>query len=123
MPTTIRRTAAQVSRSTEDVLIMDLDESPQSIKGSSGAILRILFSNVNNANAHAYLKLYDAAAPEVGTDDPELILRARKGREVHVILAKGQTFETAISAAALTTGGTGGTAPPSEDVDATICVN
>lgn len=71
----------------------------------------------NSANSAAsFLKLYNNAAPTVGTTVPDFVLRVNAGKTKHVLIPKGISFATAISEACVTAGGTGGTTNPTSAV-------
>ena len=123
MATKVHTVSAATGRSANFKTVTDLDESYQVMKAASGAIFRLKLDNTNNTNEHAWLKVYNHATPTVGTTAPEVIVRARKGKAVHVIFAKGQTLATATTIAAVSAGGTGGTSPPTEAVNAEVCIN
>lgn len=72
----------------------------------------------NSANAAVtYVKLYDSAAPTVGTTAPDMILKVTaSARKVFVFDMAGIAFTTGLSFASLTAGGTAGVTGPTSDV-------
>ena len=99
-----------------------LYEDPSSIDTSrqagSGAqtFYGAYVDNSLNTGAHAYLKLYDAAAPTIGSDEPSIIFRAYKGRKCRFSansvsaagVLSGISFATALSRVTTGSGGVGG---------------
>ena len=85
----------------------------------NGATTVYVVSVDNSANAAAsYVKLYNNAAPTVGTTAPDIILMCPSSvkREFWVGGGLGISFGTACSMACVTTGGTAGTTSPSSSV-------
>ena len=75
----------------------------------------------NRANsAKSYLKLYNAAAPTVGTTAPDMILPCNGNDDVDYSFPEGIAFATAISFATVTTAGTAGVTGPTNDVSVTL---
>jgi hypothetical protein len=73
----------------------------------------------NSANSHAvYTKFYNAAAPNVGTDAPDMILPTLAGDSTPYHWPDGldSIFGTALSYATVKEPGTGGTGDPDSSV-------
>lgn len=83
----------------------------------------------------AYLKLYDALAPTIGTTDPDWIFdlegtgtgdsQKLNDGQTFVVLngGTGISFATALSLAVVTAGGTGGTTDPTVTLNVTLITN
>lgn len=83
---------------------------------ANGAITLSVVDVDNTANAAAaYLKLYDHAAPTVGTTPPDVVLRVAAGQRRAAVWPEGLAF-TALSFACVTAGGTAGTTSPASAV-------
>lgn len=71
----------------------------------------------NAANvAAAYVKLYDSAAPTVGTTNPDVVVYVPAGLRRQYVVPEGVAFASALSFACVTAGGTPGTASPANPV-------
>lgn len=98
----------------------------EAVKASSALVLWVKVDNSANSGAASYVKLWNLASGSVtvGTTDPDQIIYAPASAIITVPLftnaAMGITFGTALTAACLTTGGTGGTTSPSSSVIVTI---
>ena len=80
----------------------------------------LILDNSNNA-AISYLKLYDAAAPTVGTDAPKFVFAADASQKLQVLFHKNKPkFSTALSLCCVTAGGTAGTTSPTSSVSVGI---
>jgi hypothetical protein len=88
------------------------------ITGSSGSIYTIYIDNSLNS-ADSFLKLYNSKDPTIGTTIPEMIVEVQQQRLV-ITSKQGIAFDTACSAAVVTTGGTAGTSSPSQQVSLAI---
>lgn len=120
-PTEVRGTGEAQTRTVSNERhsneMLDEDADNNLRVGSSAACTLYAVYMDNRLNSeHAYLKIYDAASPTVGTDDPDVILRAYKGRELLITFSKGISLSTALRYAVVTTGGTAGTTSPSDSV-------
>jgi len=88
------------------------------VTGGANKTLNVM-EVTNESAATAFVKLYDHAAPTVGTTVPDLIFPIESGatRTLNILGGSantgGYTFTTGISMATLTTAGTAGTASPS----------
>ena len=95
----------------------DSDGTSESDIGPGASTLYIVkIDNTANASAASFLKLYNAAAPTIGTTAPDMIIRAAGGATVSLEIPEGISFATAISFATVTAGGTGGITNPTSDV-------
>ncbi len=83
--------------------------------GSSGTLYYVEVDNTANSAA-TYFKVYNATGPTIGTTAPDLILRAPASTREYFIFPTGIAFATAISYAAVTAAGTGGTSSASSAV-------
>lgn len=96
------------------------------VKASSAKLYSVIVDNSANGGAASYVKLYNVASGSVtvGTTPPDEIIYVPAGAIVSKSLftgaTPGVTFATALSAACVTTGGTGGTVSPSSSVVVTI---
>lgn len=97
------------------------DSNLRTVKGSAGNIFGLRIDNTANTSAESFLKIYDAAAPTVGTDDPDVIIRAPAGIVITWIFPEGIACVTAVKYAVVTTQGTAGTGDPSNDVEIEVC--
>jgi hypothetical protein len=97
----------------------------EGIKASSAKVYSVIVDNSLNGAA-TYVKLYNLASGSVvvGTTVPDEVIYAPLGViTTHVLYTgagPGKTFGTALSAAAVTTGGTAGTSNPSSAAVVTV---
>lgn len=102
-----------------------IGNTADAVKGSSALVYWVLVDNSANAAA-TYVKLYNLASGSVtvGTTVPdEVIYCPANARITHVLYnnnTPGKTFGTALSACAVTAGGTAGVTAPSSNVSCTI---
>ena len=89
------------------------------VTGAAGSMFQLDVNNEDNADNPAYLKIYDDAAPVVGTDPPDFILRVPVNQRRNVVIPDGWDF-TNLSFACVTTGGTAGTTAPTAAVTVKI---
>jgi len=89
----------------------DADESAGAIKASSGTVYTVEINNSSNS-ANTYIKFFNHASPTVGSTVPEMVLKCPASATVTYQFTLGIAFDTAISIAGLTAGGTAGTAAP-----------
>jgi hypothetical protein len=93
------------------------------VNSGAATVHEIYIDNLNNT-VSTYLKLWDNAAPTVGTTAPEFIVRGRKSRKTRVYLTPGLGHAmTNLSLAALTAAGTAGTTSPTNDVIARVRIS
>ena len=89
----------------------DTDENANNdVTGAAGTIYQVEIDNSANPTTAAYLKIYDNAAPTVGTTAPDLIFRVPVNQTRNFVVPSGFDF-TNLSFACVTTGGTAGTTP------------
>lgn len=81
------------------------------VTGTSGAIYMIEVDNTANSSA-SFLKIYDDAAPTVGTTVPDHVFRVPANQTRQIVCPGGMDF-AALSFAMVTAGGTSGTTSPS----------
>lgn len=95
-----------------------LDSTITAVQTASSALYIIEVNNTANASEDNYLKLWNVATGSVtvGTTVPDWVIRVPQGKTVTVMMPDGITFDTAISAACVTTAGTGGTTNPTASV-------
>lgn len=95
----------------------DATATPDVLKSGSGTLFKIEINNTANSNA-VYLKLYNniGGAPTVGTTDPTYVFKCPASTSKVYSCPKGTAFPNALYAACVTTGGTGGTGNPTNDV-------
>jgi hypothetical protein len=120
----------QVPISTPSAIFEFTDTSigntADAIKSSSALLYWILIDNSANSGAATYVKLYNLAAGSVtvGTTVPDFICYCPASSRITQVLytnnSPGLTFGTALSACAVTTGGTAGTTSPSSSVLVTL---
>lgn len=102
-----------------------MGNSADAIKSSSAVVYYIFADNSLNASP-TYVKLYNLASGSVtvGTTVPdEVIYLPASSRITHILYTNsipGKTFGTALSACAVTAGGTAGSTSPSSSVPVTI---
>ena len=96
----------------------DLAETKVAVDATSGTIHSITVDNTANAGAASYLKLWDAASGSVtvGTTAPDFVFKIPAATKRTIIFHDGLAYGTALTAAALTAGGTAGTTGPTSDV-------
>lgn len=91
---------------------------------ASNTIWLVLIDNTGNDAQQVFLKLYDAAAPTIGTTVPNMVIPAAGGETVTMaIIPSGYAFATALSFACVTAGGTGGTTNPTNAVPVALVVS
>ena len=115
------RSALGITSSLDVIRDTDTDETAENdVNDGAATIYLIQIDNSANASAASYLKLYNAASPTVGTTAPDIVIMAPGGATVKVAIGEGISFGTALSMAAVTTAGTGGTTGPSSAVVTTV---
>jgi hypothetical protein len=96
------------------------------IKASSAVVYWVFVDNTANGGAATYVKVFNLAGGSVvvGTTAPDEIIYVPGGAKVtHALYTganPGKTFSTALSAFAVTTGGTAGSTSPVSSVPVTI---
>lgn len=117
-----RRLVKVVIGAATDLSALDLFDGPANV---------VWFHGLNAQAADNYLKLYDAVEPTVGTTAPDVVREipatgTNGGQRFEVFddgagtTISGLPFTTAVSAAVVTAGGTGGTTNPSSNVTITL---
>jgi hypothetical protein len=117
---------SQVNVSTPAVEVVFQDtamgNAVDAIKASSAKVYSVIVDNSANGGAATYVKLFNLASGSVtlGTTAPDEIIYVPAGavvtKQYFTSAAQGVTFGTALSAAAVTTGGTAGTTSPVSSV-------
>lgn len=94
--------------------------SENDVAAGSAVIFIVDIDNRNNSDS-SFTKIWNNAAPTVGTTDPDAIIRTT-GQVRRAVLYgfSGTTFGTAVSFATLTAGGTAGSTSPSNSVTVKI---
>lgn len=96
------------------------------VKASSALVLWVQVDNTANGGAATYVKLFNLASGSVvvGITSPDEVLYTPGGaKRTHMLFTgavPGITFATALSAFAVTTGGTAGSTSPVSSVPVTI---
>lgn len=96
----------------------DLDATAIEI-GSGGEILFAIEVDNTQNTVSTYLKLWVAGSPTVGTTEPEFVFEVPASTRMFIPIndGHGQTIETSLHAACVTTAGTAGTTSPTSDVE------
>ena len=87
------------------------------VKTSSGTIYGIEIDNTANS-ADSFVKLYNLAAGSttVGSDDPDMVLKAPATKKMTYLFNQGVAQGTAITLACVTLAGTAGNSTPISNV-------
>ena len=85
------------------------------VTGTSGTIYMVDVDNTANVADVAYLKIYDDAAPVVGTTAPDFVIKVPVNKRRQMVVPDGLDF-TILSFAVVTSPGTAGIANPSSAV-------
>ena len=87
------------------------------VKTSSATLYTVEIDNTANS-VNSFVKLYDIASggTTVGTNSPDVVLKAQASKKVTYHFSQGIAFGTALTLACVTAGGTGGTTAPSSSV-------
>lgn len=99
-------------------LVVDTDvneEAKASVTGAAGSLFQIDVDNTANSDNAAYFKVYDDAAPVVGTTAPDFILKVPVNQRRSMVIPDGLDF-TDLSFACVISGGTAGVTPPTNPV-------
>lgn len=100
----------------------------KNIRGGACRAYGMMVDNSLNASV-VYVKLWDALSPTVGTTDPDFVFKIAASAKVPILLNprddadNGIAFTTSLSAACVTTGGTGGTSNPGSSVPVDFFTN
>ena len=98
----------------------DANEVAQTnVTGAAGTIYMLDIDNTGNPADVAYLKIYDDAAPTVGTTDPDFIFKVPVNQRRQIVCPDGLDF-AALSYAVVTSGGTPGTTGPTNPVEISL---
>lgn len=81
------------------------------VTGAPGTLYMVEVDNTGNVATAAYLKIYNSAAPVVGTTAPDFIFPVAAATRRALAIPQGWAF-TALSFACLVSPGTAGTTPP-----------
>lgn len=115
-------TTTPLSSPFTNAIVFDADANEvaeNNVRGGASTVFMLRIDNSANAAA-SYVKLYNDAAPTVGTTAPDLIIPVAANASVEWVSLTGFAFATALSFACVTTGGTGGTTGPTSDVGVRI---
>lgn len=95
----------------------DIGNTVSGVKSASTTIHAILIDNTANA-ATTFVKLYNVTSGSVtiGTTAPDMIIPIPASSKRTLFFLEGLIFGTALTAAAVTAGGTAGTTSPTSDV-------
>jgi len=85
------------------------------VTGAAGTLYMLDIDNRGNPADVAYLKIYDDAAPTVGTSDPDFIFKVPVNQRRQIVCPDGLDF-AALSFAVVTAPGTPGTTDPTNPV-------
>lgn len=121
-------TQIDVGTPTNQYLFQDsaMGNSVDGIKSSSALLLFVKVDNSQNISAPSYVKLFNLSNLSVtlGATPPDEIIYAPGGsvvtHEYFTGAVVGVTFNTALSAACVTQGGTAGTVSPASPVVVTV---
>tara|TARA_A100000172_G_scaffold69382_1_gene49435 strand:+ start:504 stop:893 length:390 start_codon:yes stop_codon:yes gene_type:complete len=92
----------------------------QAVTASATDVFAVVIDNSLNT-AVSYLKCWDTTGSiTIGTDNPNMVLKADAGVKVQYSFDAGVPFGSGIKAAVLTSKGTAGTTAPSNDVNITF---
>ena|SRR6266498_40728 len=96
--------------------------SENNVNDGAATIYAVTVDNSANG-AKTFVKFYNAAAPVVGTTDPDMILMLPASTTRTFVMKTGNNFATALSYAGLTTAGTAGTTNPVSSVIMNVVVS
>jgi hypothetical protein len=85
------------------------------VTGAAGSLYQLDVDNTGNSDNPAFLKIYDNAAPVVGTDAPDFIFRVPVNQRRSLVVPDGWDF-LSLSFACVISGGTAGQTPPTNPV-------
>ena len=120
-------TQTNVSSPSQEIIFLDtaMGATVDSVKATSAQVYSISVNNLLNASP-VYVKLYNLASGSVtvGTTAPDEVIYVPAGLIIPVFYftgaAPGKVFASALSAFAVTTGGTAGSTSPSSATIVTI---
>lgn len=96
-------------------LVVDTDcnaTAKNSVTGAAGTAYQIDIDNSGNAIEAVFFKIYDNAAPTVGTTAPDFIIKVPANQRRGMAIPEGLDFNN-LSIACVTAGGTAGITDPS----------
>jgi len=95
----------------------DAKEEAIAVKASSGTLYSVEIDNSQNT-INSFVKIYDIASGSttVGTNNPDVVLKAPASTKLTYHFSQGIAFGTAITLACLNSSGTAGTNGPASDV-------
>jgi len=104
---------------------LDADATSEADTNSGAATIHEVYVDNTGNTAASFLKLYNAAAPTIGTTAPDIIIRSRASIKTRVYMTPGlgHAFATGLSMACVTAAGTAGTTSPTSDVVARVRVS
>lgn len=122
-------TQINVSSPANEILFTDsaMGATVDAVKAGSATVFWVQIDNSANSGAATYVKLFNLAAGSVtvGTTVPDEVIYVPAGAKItHMLMTganPGKSFNTALSAIAVTAGGTGGSTAPTSSVPVTIC--
>jgi hypothetical protein len=85
------------------------------VTGVAGTLYTAEIDNTANPADPAYVKIYNTAAPVVGTTPPDLVFEVPPNQLGSFVMPRGWAF-TALSMACVITGGTAGQVAPANPV-------
>lgn len=105
----------------QDKLVINTDcdqTSDDNVFGGSATMYSIQIKNPHATDV-AFVKLYDNAAPTVGSTDPDIVLSAPANKVITWVMQAGVTMSV-VSMACVSTAGTGGVTTPTGTIDVRI---
>lgn len=111
-------TGLKIVRDTDADATGEMDMGP-----GNSTLWLVSIDNSANAAQKVYFKLWDATAPTVGTTAPDVVIPIPGGSTVTMAVLEGLNFATGISAACVTTAGTGGITSPTSDVVTALVIS
>lgn len=98
--------------------VEDTDVDGTSVDSVLTAATTIYMVKVDNTlnSAASYFKMYNNAAPTVGTTAPDVIIPVPAYKTATLVVPEGMAFATDLSYACVTTAGTAGTTDPTNAV-------
>ena len=107
---------------TNEVRDLDLDATVEAVDAASGNLFAGEFDNSANTS-DSFVKLYNVASGSVNLStptEPDIVVRVKAGskRVMFFNHAAGYAYDTALSAACVTQGGSAGTTAPTNSVKA-----
>lgn len=107
---------------------LSLDATVKTLASAALVLYGIYVDNSQNSE-DVYVKIWDATSVTLGTDAPPIVLKVDAGDTFDMTFwgsdsagnhVEGHAFTTGLSIVCVTTGGTGGTTSPTNDVKATL---